>query len=1289
VIAGQAWTHRIWNKTGTAVIDSIGLNAGATDSFLVRAYIPALGQRCDSSRAQVIATSRQRLLDDILADTVQTISKIRRPNYTYYTIPYSWVEINPSLGGSGTNAGISGDDMNGGPYPIGFAFPYYNCEQYSSVRMCTNGWASFTSTSTVYTNSCLPNATEPYNGLCIFWDDMSLPSQTAFYWYDATNSRFIMEWYQNTQLSGGGSFTFEIILYADGTIDYMYNTMTNGTTLSNTVGIQNSTSTVAVNCWCNGTGPLGADPTSGLGIRFGLPPDYMVDVSPLLRSGGGTPGDSVDYLFTIANGGLLNDTYNLSVAVASGQAWVHQLWNKTGTAQISSIAVSAGVIDSIKVRAFIPSGAGQFDSSYTNVVARSVNAPMDNIYADTSHTLTKITPWRIIPLSWVEIAGTAGGPGTSAGISGDDMNGGPFPIGFSFPWYNCVFYNTVRMCTNGWASFTSALTSYYEYGLPSASMPFDLLAPFFDDMTLASTSNAWYYYDATNNRFIMEWYQATQLSGGGSFTFEIILHPSGAFEFMYYNMTYGTTLSNTVGIQNGNGTVGIQCTYDGSGPLPDPYTGLGIGFNPLCVPAEWCVDLTPETQTSPITPGGHHSYTITALNCGTNTDVYSLSTANVPAGWTATILDQTGTTVIDSIGPMVWLESYNFKVRMDAPGGALPGSYATDVIAQSRYNVVVDTVQVVAAITPQFTLPFCEDFQHGGANPDWWTIVDGGSVQGGSATWHAELDTSLVNYVELSDADGEGSSATQDEQLITPIIDCSGAPVVFLSFWQYYYYYSADTYADVDISISGGAWQTVFHNTSTSPAYGEIKLFNISSWAANQSSVQLRFHYVTAWGFWWLIDNVCVYAGELWADAGTACIRVTPLGTGSNDCSSRLTGTSYDVWTTIENAGTATADVTVNAHDNLGWTSTRTILGMTGGTCTEVRMPTTWVGGAAGTLNTITVTAVAAGDTIPGNNTLTKAVTVPQTGGTTMLIDDGTMYSAWRFYDPINNIFAAMYTPESYPVLVNWVAACIYGLSWPDATNDQWALSIWLEDPYTPGYPAEPPVWTELNMYSDGGTASWAYTSPNIPVMITDGSFWVGFHEPNSCASVGNEGICEDAAYTYPAQNWYRIAGVWSLDASRYGDIMLHANVVAGAVAAVNDLVIEVYEVIDEANTVRLSWSSVTGAAEYKIYKSYDPTSGYTLVDSTMSTTWIEPDALVGTEQSFYYVTADNVHRGADTGGAAVLSAPVRNLGPIAPYRSMPAFWSTMHDRIMARPCAASSSSPGQHRTPSSSVRTK
>jgi hypothetical protein len=183
---------------------------------------------------------------------------------------YEWVEIS----GIGTVVG-GGDDSNLGPFPLGFGFPYYG-QTFTSVRVCTNGWLSFTSTANTWTNQTIPNAADPNNLVAGFWDDL-VPNVggTIYYYADAVNGRFIVQWNAVPHYPSGSPETFQIILYASGAIVYQYKTVALGT--SCTVGIENATGTDGLQVLYNAAGYL----HNGLAIRFALDPTLSwLSVSP-------------------------------------------------------------------------------------------------------------------------------------------------------------------------------------------------------------------------------------------------------------------------------------------------------------------------------------------------------------------------------------------------------------------------------------------------------------------------------------------------------------------------------------------------------------------------------------------------------------------------------------------------------------------------------------------------------------------------------------------------------------------------------------------------------------------------------------------------------------------------------------------------------------------------------------------------------------------------------------------------------------------------------------------------
>jgi subtilisin-like proprotein convertase family protein len=158
----------------------------------------------------------------------------------------------------------------------------------------------------------------------------------------------------------------------------------------------------------------------------------------------------------------------------------------------------------------------------------------------------------------------------------------------------------------------------------------------------------------------------------------------------------------------------------------------------------------------------------------------------------------------------------------------------------------------------------------GGGIPATWAIVDGGSGGGAAATWTTANPGSrtftapLSSPVAIVDSDNAGTSATQDEQLITPVLAApAAASSVTLEFDQYYRYYNLGLaeHADVDIrsSATGGAWVNLLAQTTTSSATNDHKTIDISSYALGATNLQVRFHYYSGqYEWWWQIDNVKV-----------------------------------------------------------------------------------------------------------------------------------------------------------------------------------------------------------------------------------------------------------------------------------------------------------------------------------------------------------------------------------------------------------------------------------------------
>lgn len=145
------------------------------------------------------------------------------PNYTWVEIDFCGIPIGTA------------DDSNEGPFELGFPFYFYGNE-YNSVRVSTNGFLSFTSTATSYTNQPIPSSEDPNALLAPFWDDLN-PTNGGQIYYFSWGDHFVVQYNEIPHYSGGGPETFQVVIYDDGNILFNYKTVDTGN--SCTVGIEN------------------------------------------------------------------------------------------------------------------------------------------------------------------------------------------------------------------------------------------------------------------------------------------------------------------------------------------------------------------------------------------------------------------------------------------------------------------------------------------------------------------------------------------------------------------------------------------------------------------------------------------------------------------------------------------------------------------------------------------------------------------------------------------------------------------------------------------------------------------------------------------------------------------------------------------------------------------------------------------------------------------------------------------------------------------------------------------
>jgi hypothetical protein len=174
-----------------------------------------------------------------------------------------------------------------------------------------------------------------------------------------------------------------------------------------------------------------------------------------------------------------------------------------------------------------------------------------------------------------------------------------------------------------------------------------------------------------------------------------------------------------------------------------------------------------------------------------------------------------------------------------------------------------------------FTNLLTQDFSSTTFPPTGWTL----GHTAGTMDWirglgpqtyssFSNVGTTADNGYAFVNSDGLGSNGVlEDCWLKTSAINCTGKSYVWLKFAEFFRRFNptpAPT-GNVEVSNNGTTW-TVVHSAHTGIAAGgatpnpKFVDVDISSIAANQATVYVRFHWTGSWDYYWFIDDVEVYS---------------------------------------------------------------------------------------------------------------------------------------------------------------------------------------------------------------------------------------------------------------------------------------------------------------------------------------------------------------------------------------------------------------------------------------------
>lgn len=161
-----------------------------------------------------------------------------------------------------------------------------------------------------------------------------------------------------------------------------------------------------------------------------------------------------------------------------------------------------------------------------------------------------------------------------------------------------------------------------------------------------------------------------------------------------------------------------------------------------------------------------------------------------------------------------------------------------------------------------------ETFDSNTSAPQGWTVSNASGTDNG---WEFDDPIQRGNATGGSgsfavvESDNWPIGPHQDSQLISPVYDFSGSESAELDFKTAYLYNPNNQQMSVDVTTDGGTtWQTAWATSSTSGDGRDHRTVHVPLRAyAGDKAVQLRFHFVANWGYYWSVDDVYVGTRDL------------------------------------------------------------------------------------------------------------------------------------------------------------------------------------------------------------------------------------------------------------------------------------------------------------------------------------------------------------------------------------------------------------------------------------------
>jgi hypothetical protein len=273
---------------------------------------------------------------------------------------------------------------------------------------------------------------------------------------------------------------------------------------------------------------------------------------------------------------------------------------------------------------------------------------------------------------WNDICST----GIPISLNDDDYKA--VPLNFAFPFYGNS-YSTMYISSNGLVSFGTGTTVRTNKPIPSSGTPKNFIAAFWDDLNPATGGSV--YYKNSGSTTIVQFNHVPSLycKSPNDFTFQIVLSANGNI-CLYYQKMYAAGLNSaTVGIENADGTSGLQVVYN----APYIHDNLAVLFKK---DSPWLLN---SNASGTIAPGGCNDNTMLLRSSGLASGEYlqNLLISHNDPGKISPIAVPCTLIVVDSTIPVV---SFN----------------KTSLLVNKNVDTVVLQVSLSKAISLDLHVPF-------------------------------------------------------------------------------------------------------------------------------------------------------------------------------------------------------------------------------------------------------------------------------------------------------------------------------------------------------------------------------------------------------------------------------------------------------------------------------------------------------------------------------------------------------------------------------------------------------